>query len=472
MTLKNLFGSAPDQVPLNRDLGNLAFQNDDAVNITGTLTTTKTNKAVIDELTHDTSVASIPTVLMNFTRGTPTLDNRVVFSRATTATYMGADGYVKTAAINEPRFEYDVTTKQCLGLLMEEGRTNQLKYSEDFSQWAILSNFASTSASVLAPNGLIGCKKVTNPTGLGVAPSVRSDIVTITSGARVMATVYAKAAERKNIRVMILDNATATIGVGCYYDLAAGAEFGSAFVGTGSTLTHNSITALPNGWYKIVLGGVCGTETNIKLWISIYDDAYSRIWGTGAVDTGFYLWAAQLEIGNYPTSYIPTTSSTVTRNIDIAYLSTDTSWFNAAEGTMFCEARTNNSVQGDILRMISLNEGATANRIETYISTAGSSAHPTQISGSTVANGNSTFTSINTQPVKSAYAYKANDFSWVSDGSTSTSGASSGAIPVVNRLSIGHSYALSSSSLNGYVRKIAYYPFRLSNNELVEITRI
>ena len=32
---------------------------------------------------------------------------------------------------NAPRFDHDPTTRECKGLLIEEGRTNQWLYSED-----------------------------------------------------------------------------------------------------------------------------------------------------------------------------------------------------------------------------------------------------------------------------------------------------------------------------------------------------
>ena len=46
------------------------------------------------------------------------------FTRASTATFIGSDGLIQTAAINTPRFEHDPVTLQCRGLLIEAGRTN------------------------------------------------------------------------------------------------------------------------------------------------------------------------------------------------------------------------------------------------------------------------------------------------------------------------------------------------------------
>jgi hypothetical protein len=54
------------------------------------------------------------------------------FTRNSSGTYVGSDGLIKTAAINEPRFEFDVLSGEYKGLLIEEARTNQLTYSNTF----------------------------------------------------------------------------------------------------------------------------------------------------------------------------------------------------------------------------------------------------------------------------------------------------------------------------------------------------
>ncbi|HHU7462639.1 TPA: phage head spike fiber domain-containing protein [Escherichia coli] len=55
-------------------------------------------------------------------------DKQVNFSRASTATYINKSGELKTAEINEPRFE-------CDGLLIEGQRTNLFQNSTDPSKW-------------------------------------------------------------------------------------------------------------------------------------------------------------------------------------------------------------------------------------------------------------------------------------------------------------------------------------------------
>lgn len=67
-----------------------------------------------------------------------TYNNRVKevgfnFTRSTTATYIGSSGYLMTAAINEPRLDYDPDTLTPNGLLLEPTATNWLNWSESFA---------------------------------------------------------------------------------------------------------------------------------------------------------------------------------------------------------------------------------------------------------------------------------------------------------------------------------------------------
>ena len=73
------------------------------------------------------AAGSRPTLDQRFAKDKSLVDkvsgqNLITFTRASSATYVGSDGLIKTAANNEARFDHDPTTGESLGLLRRGGR--------------------------------------------------------------------------------------------------------------------------------------------------------------------------------------------------------------------------------------------------------------------------------------------------------------------------------------------------------------
>lgn len=246
-----------------------------------------------------------PTLNLDFTKGI--LDSRITFTRNSTATYFGSDGLLKTAGINQPRFDYDPITRQPKGLLIEEPRSNLLTYSEQFD------NAAWTK---------IGTTVVANNT---IAPdgSLTADTITFSSGGYIYQTIYPS-----------FSAGTAyTFSIYTKNSVRALTWGGATPAGTDAW----SVTSIGNGWYRQSLTRTftnAGTGATVQ---ALMNDAYQ---GTGS----FVYWGAQLEQGAFPTSYIPTTSTQTTRNRDVSYISVD-SWFSmSGEGTLYAEIDCRNNI--------------------------------------------------------------------------------------------------------------------------------
>ena len=89
----------------------------------------------------------------------------ITYARNSTATYIGSNGFLKTASINEPRFGYEYDnngTLQYRGLLIEPtAGNNYLLHSEDFSQTNWIKNSCSVnSVSVTNPDGSTTGQKI------------------------------------------------------------------------------------------------------------------------------------------------------------------------------------------------------------------------------------------------------------------------------------------------------------------------
>jgi hypothetical protein len=383
--------------------------------------------------------------------------NLVTFTRASSGTYVGSDRLIKTATTNEARFDHNPTTGESLGLLVEESRTNLLTNSESFTSWTA-NQLVQSTASVAAPDGsptvrLFTEDNTTNVHRIFLAPT--------TGNLTQTHSVFVK-------------NASGTRRVYLSSDDASGARQSLTFDLQTGTLASNSggwtnpfITAYPNGWYRI--GGTLTDNGGTTLFIvGLNDGALSSYLGDGT--SGIYLWGAQLEAGAFlPTSYIPTTTATVTRSADVASISGSnfSGWYRQDEGSFLADVNVLSTSR--LQQTISFNDGSSSNRIE--IRPVGNNATTIRtdclVSGVTKYS-NFLITVADQSRRIAALAIKANDFR-LQSGATGGSPASD-VVPAVDRLYLNYA-TFASGELNGTIRRLTYWPQRLSNSTLQEITR-
>lgn len=171
---------------------------------------------------------------------------------------------------------------------------------------------------------------------------------------------------------------------------------------------------------------------------------------------------AQLEVGAFATSYIPTTSAALTRNADVAVMTGTnfSDWFNASEGTF--EVQSTVGVSG--AAVLSVNDGSTNNFITFSANGSfGGAARTFSIRTATVYQTTFNVATVSTQTVTQwCGAYKQNNCAnSVNAVATVTDALVS--LPTVNQVFIG---GLTSPGLNGHMMKIMYWPQRLTNNEV------
>ena len=241
------------------------------------------------------------------------LDSRVTFTRASSGTYVGSDGVIRTAAVDAPRFDHNPTTGESLGLLVEEQRTNLFVRSQeiDNASWLKIRSTA-TDNNTAAPDGTQTAEKVIASIDINTTHFVRQDVA-VTSGTAYTQTIYAKAAEYNQLYMSFDADNSAFAGGSVIFTLTG---LGSAGVASG-TLLSLSIQPLPNGWYRCQISATAtATATAV---IRIYLVAGGTTGFTGNGTSGIYLWGAQLETGSFPTSYIPSTTTFTSRASTATY---------------------------------------------------------------------------------------------------------------------------------------------------------
>ena len=89
-----------------------------------------------------------PDVIYNVINGRNELPINSTFSRSSVGTYTASNGEVKTAAADEPRFEYDQDTLEYKGLLLEDAGQNDASYSENPKQWNLNETLSTSSVDL------------------------------------------------------------------------------------------------------------------------------------------------------------------------------------------------------------------------------------------------------------------------------------------------------------------------------------
>jgi hypothetical protein len=225
-------------------------------------------------------------------------------SRATSATRVNANGLIETVASNVPRIDY--TGGGCPSILVEPQRTNIITRSDNFNSgdWVNI-NANITTNSIVSPDG-----------------STNADTINVTTG--VFCGVYQVGNLALNNYTMSIFAKKGTKNWLFFVDLigAQGVAWFDLNNGTvGNVINGNAkIEDFGNGWYRCTYINPNSIVNNFfQLGVSEANNSVS-ITSNGNV----YLYGAQLEAGSYATSYIPTTSASVTRNADVITLTPTT----------------------------------------------------------------------------------------------------------------------------------------------------
>lgn len=360
-------------------------------------------------------------------------NNLITFSRASDGTYVASDGLIKTAAPNTPRFGHDPVTGESLGLLIEEARTNLLKYSEqvDQSTWTKLQNLGAppqiTPNSAASPDGSttadrILCSKSDNSSNaysFVQQPAVYSGNET--------GSIYLKSNTNSNQ---------------------------TAYFKVGTTVSYVTVTT---EWQRFSINSTFSGTANFTIGTR----------GTSDDVVDILAWGAQLETGgSFPTSYIPTTGSTVTRSPDLLTVegTNFSSWFNQNEGTVFSDVTTQwlsgRSTNGTILQI----DNGKNNTGRLFHKRRGNDGrHNFHFSGNDVTRAAST------NSYKAASGYNTSSFITCVDESLSVEGnVVTGNLNTLKRAQIGNN---GTNSLNGHISRLAYFPTRKTDQELIDLTK-
>ena len=397
-----------------------------------------------------------PSLSLNFARS-QTLDPRITFTRTTIGTRVGPDGYIEVIPADQPRFDFDPVTGECLGLLIEEIRTNFALRSQEFN----LSPNAAVNASIspnaaIAPDGTLTADKLVEDNISSTFKRVQQGGFTVSGDYTV--SFFVKEAGRYRGYIQLLGTTNASVS----FNLQNGTA-------SGIIPSRTKIEPYPNGWYRISTSNTFNAGESPTVYIVMLNDTGNPTY-IGDGSSGLYIWGLQVEAGAFPTSYIPTEGSEKTRTADNASItgSNFTEWYNPSEGTVYCSANNNPGVTTATSRFFyafERSDGTSSDFIRKWIWNGNTglllNSIYTSNSGPIAVEFNTTLETTNK---RTAIAYKQNDFARSYNGSTPSTD-NIGNLPVgINQVRIG-------TNLSGHISQLTYYPTRLSNQVLQNLTK-
>jgi hypothetical protein len=240
----------------------------------------------------------------------------LTFTRASTATRVNEDGLIESVATGVPRIDF--TGGGCGKLLLEPQRTNLALRSEEFDNgsWVKVATTV-TANTTTSPDGTTTAEKII-PSATLSSHSIYQNIGTI-GDVRTLSCFVKKV----DYRYVSLQYGTASSRF----------DFDTLTFSGG---TNTGYDVLPNGWYKIY--ATLTATVNARATILIPDNL-GNISYVGDGTSGTFVWGAQLEAGSYPTSYIPTTTTAVTRVAETASKTGISALIGQTEGTIFLDTK-------------------------------------------------------------------------------------------------------------------------------------
>jgi hypothetical protein len=183
-----------------------------------------------------------------------------------------------------------------------------------------------------------------------------------------------------------------------------------------------------------------------------------------------YIWGAQLEAGAYPTSYIPTTTATVTRNADVISKTGISDLIGQTEGVMFIESAAlfNDLTQ----RGISISDGTGNNRLIIYYNSPSNQIFVWGVAnGVLFPSGVSYSVTDETEFAKIAVRYRANDITLWVNGYKRGTDITSQALPI-NFSRFGFDSGTGITNLFAKVKSAQLYKTYLSDAQMAALTTL
>ena len=372
-----------------------------------------------------------------------------------------------------PRIEYG-SDGSLKGLLIEEQRTNLVLDSNDPTtvNWATTTTTA--SQDLTGPDGVANSAWTLEDADIG-AYSQNRVLLTIPAAATTYVTSFYVLKDSDETRFPEFQ-LQVTGGTSVRHFIRINTATGATTATQNNGGSYIDVEDCGN-WWRISFD-ITNAGTNTALSLKILPVSSTTLAGSGnssptlTGSIGFY--GIQIEVGDTPSSYIPTSGSQQTRSADVASIPVSAFGYNQQAGTVvveFATLATFGSRANDGVLSLRDNSSDKHDLVRMYLSVSDNLTVQVKSNSSNVfATGIQTDLPEQSE-TKVAIGFTSGSYAASVDGGVAQSLSTNTAYPVageITELAIGELNG--SDYLNGHIKSIQYYPRRLTNAQLQELT--
>lgn len=374
-----------------------------------------------------------------------------------------------TASPDDARFDHDPLTGESKGLLIEEQRVNLHRRSEDFSTTDHI-NFSGDmfANQMIAPDGQLTATSVMMDDGATSGGWSTMYRPAATAGVEYTFSIHIKPGDFSkfefglNARLNTLGDNGASAFV---YNFDTHTVEQTLTYGDAPEPTSHTVQSIGNGWYRATISAVMPANT---AFLNTYVYIEDTVAGVG--NNTYYVWGSQLEQGGFATSYIKTTGASATRSADNASIVGEnfSSWYRQDEGSLYVDSAKGN-LGTSFAGYVSLHTEDFSNSEYYWLLHNDSDQFQFLVAPGIASLADEIDVSLSSQ--KACVSWADNNFYMSVNGNTIQSDTDGPAKKNLAGLRIGFSPYSNSHYLNSHIKKLAYYPQRLTNEQLQNLTR-
>ena len=249
------------------------------------------------------------------------------------ATRINKEGLIEGVALNQARLTYDPLNPECPSLLLEPTVTNLQVYSQEFDNaaWIKIQNTI-TANNTISPSGELNADKLQRT---ATSSSSVLDIISKSTDAKTYTTsIFVKQGEGDFFAMRAQGSYPSRVDLRFQFSTKQIIQYVAS---SSFTSLSSNIKEFKNNWFRISMTYTTDAASGLTNYFSSRSSSGNIDSTDINANANCFLWGCQVEENNYVTSYVPTTSTIVTRTNDICKDAGNAALFNVSKLSLFID---------------------------------------------------------------------------------------------------------------------------------------